>query len=150
MRHPARRGDELGGAAEEGGVADGGDHALHVALLGDRTRKGDVAGRLVDRQGFAGQRGLVDRKVGASGQQQIGGHDRPGGDVDDVADDEVGRIEAPPIPVAQRLRLERQTLPQRRERARRLGVLPEAHRGIVNEQACDDERSPASRPAAAK
>ena len=143
MRLRARGGDELGGAAEERVVADRRHHALHVALLGDGAGIGDVADRLADRQRFAGQGRLIDGQVSAAGQEKIRGHDRAGGDVGHVADDEIRRVDAFPFAVAQTPGLQRQALPQRRERARGLRVLPEADRGVVDrEPEYDDEVRP--------
>ena len=138
MRFRARGGDEFGGAAEERVVADRRHHALHVALLGDGAGICDVADRLADRQRFASQGRLIDGQVRAAGQEKVRRHDRAGRNARHVADDEVRRVDAFPLAVAQNPGLQRQALAQRGERARRLRVLPEAYRGVVDEQPEDD------------
>ena len=67
--------DEMRGLAEIGVHAGRGDDAGHLALLGDRAGIGVVADLLVDRQRFAGQRGLVDAEIGARDQLDVGGND---------------------------------------------------------------------------
>src|SRR6516165_3070272 len=60
------------------------DDALHLALLDDAARIGLVADLLRNRQGFAGQRRLVDGGVIATNEPQVGGHDDAEPDLDDV------------------------------------------------------------------
>ena len=128
-------GHQLGGAAEEGLVAGGGNHRGHRALLGDAARIGAVADALGDRQGFAGECGLVDAEIVAGDQEHVGRHDLAGGDGDHVAGHQVGGIDRQPLVAAQRARLQRQALLERGQRVGGLVVLPEADRGVVEQEA---------------
>ena len=150
MRDRAGACDQLGGAAEEGVVAGLDDDAGHVALLGDAAGIGRVAHLLRDRQRLSRQRRLIDGEIFAVDQEQIGRHDLPGGDIDDVARHEIGRVDRGPFAVAQHPRLRRQPLLQGVERVGGLVVLPEADRGVVEQQARRPRRNPTSRGARAR
>ena len=65
--------DEMRRLAEIGVHAGRGDDSLHLAVLGDRAGIGVVAGLLVDRQRFPGQRRLVDAEIIAFDQCRSAG-----------------------------------------------------------------------------
>ena len=134
----AGAGHQLRRAAEEGVGAGGDDDAFHLALLDDAARVGLVADLLGDRQRLAGQRRLVDRGVVAPHQAQVGRNDHAEADLDDVARHQRRGRHRLPSAVAQRRRLRRQALFQRRQRVRRLAVLPEFEPGIEEQQGGDD------------
>lgn len=75
--HPLQVGHRVDGAQQRRGAPEKGvepgrvDNAVALALLDGRAGKGDVARKLLDRQGLACQRGLVDlrqRRAGGRGE----------------------------------------------------------------------------------
>ena len=97
MAHRAGAGDQLCGPAEEGVAAGADDDPFHLALLDDAARIGLVADLFRDRQGFAGQCRLVDRREIATGEAKIRGNDHAQADLDDVTRHQCRRVNGLPI-----------------------------------------------------
>ena len=100
--------------------------------------EGFVADLLRNRQGFSGQRRLVDGGVIAADEPQVGGHDDAQPDLDDVAGHERRSRNRLPLAVADHGGLGGEPLPQRGQRIGGLAVLPEFEPGIEEQQCRDD------------
>ena len=135
----AGAGDQLGGPAEEGVVAGAGDERDHLALLGDAAGVGRVSNLLVHRQGFAGERGLIDADVVAVDEGHVGGHNLAEPEAHDIARHQPGGIHRRPVPVALDMRFGRQAFLQRRQGVGGLAFLPEADAGVVQQQHRDND-----------
>ena len=134
----AGRGDQAGGAAEEGLVA-GGDHdGAHLALLGDAAGVALVADLLGDGQGFAGQRCLVDADVVTVDEPHVGRHDLAELDPEHVARHYLGGVDRGEAAVAQCRGLGCEAGLQGGQGIRRLALLPEPRDCIVEEQDQND------------
>src|SRR5277367_2036401 len=99
---------------------------------------GLVAHLLGDRQRFAGERRLIDRRIVAVHHPEIGRHDDAEADLDDVAGHERCGLHGLPLAVALGDGLRSKALLERFERSRGLAVLPHLESDIEQEQRQND------------
>uniref|UniRef100_J3M5Z1 Uncharacterized protein n=1 Tax=Oryza brachyantha TaxID=4533 RepID=J3M5Z1_ORYBR len=91
----------VGGLAEEGVDAGGDDDGLDLSLLAGGTRVDAVAGHLVDGEGLAGERRLIDLERVALHQPRVRRDDVAELDADDVSRHQDRRVLLRPLPVPQ-------------------------------------------------
>ena len=139
VRDGARGFDQFGGLAEVGLRAGGGDGAGRLALPGNRAGVQGLTPALLDRDRFAGERGLIDDER-ALVDRGIGGNDITHADVDHVARHQLARRDLLPLPIAQHAGVDRQSLAEQRQRLLRLPFLEETDDDIEDQQEADDGR----------
>jgi hypothetical protein len=119
--------------------AGGSHHTAHLALPHDRAGIDGVADLAIDWQGFASERRLVDAKVVAVAQFEVGRHDIAELDQHDVARHQQARGQIPPLAVAQHAGHGCQPFPERGDRRVRFVFLEKAD-ARVDQQHDDDNR----------
>jgi hypothetical protein len=112
--------------------------AVATSLAVRPKKVGRIAHLLGHRQGFAGERRLVDADVVALDQGHVGRHDLAQPEAHHVARHQGGGIDRRPGPVALHMGFRRQALFKRRQGVGSLALLPKADAGVVKQQNQDD------------
>ena len=134
------------GAHHDGAAAavhDGGAHIAHVLAVAKRhvvhaLAELDGVGVLLDRDGLAGEGGLLDLHGSALEHAAVGGDGVARLEQHDVAGDELGACHVNHLAVADDFGLRRGHLLQRLERLLGLGLLNHAEDGVQDDDGQDD------------
>ena len=135
------------GGGHDGGTAavdHGGAHVAHVLTVAQRHVVGalgehDGLGVLLDRDGLAGERGLLDLHRGALDDAAVRGDGVAGLEQDDVAGDQIGARQVLEPPVADDLGLGGAHLLEGGEGLLGLGLLDHAEHGVDDDDGEDDD-----------
>ncbi len=123
------------------GLHAGRDHEPeHRALLGDRAGIGDVADLLVGRQGFPGERRLIDAQVVALEQLDVGRDDGAEAQPHHVAGHQLACVDLAPVAVAPHPGFQREGFLQLLDGVAGLVLLPEPDQRVEQQENEDDDK----------
>ena len=120
-------------------LTGGVNHRVGFAPLDNGARKDRLPRFARRRQGFSGQRGLIDLNGIACQQPRIGRDDVPQPQTNDVARHEFRDLRGTPLSISQRLGRDRQLGPQGSNFVARLMFLPKCHHRVGEKQKKNDE-----------